>query len=163
MTLILVLFAAGILLLALEVIVPGGILGFCGSLAMLGGILVAFERFGPAGGAWATAAGLVVAAIALYLEFVLLPRSRLARALSMSTTVAGQSQPPVAGPALIGRRGQAVTTLAPTGLVECDGCRYEAASRHGLIPAGAAVEVVAVESFRILVIPLPLPTTTSSS
>ncbi|MEY3609410.1 MAG: hypothetical protein RLZZ447_2198, partial [Verrucomicrobiota bacterium] len=36
MTLILVLFAIGILLLALEVIVPGGVLGIVGGLALLG-------------------------------------------------------------------------------------------------------------------------------
>jgi membrane-bound serine protease (ClpP class) len=77
-TLILVLFAVGILLLALEVIVPGGVLGIVGGLSLLGGVLVAFDRFGPGGGAWALAAGLLVTAVALYLEFVLLPRSRLA-------------------------------------------------------------------------------------
>ena len=160
MTLIIVLFAIGILLLALEVIVPGGVLGIVGGLSLLGGVLVAFDRFGPGGGAWALAAGLLVTAVALYLEFVLLPRSRLAKALSLSTTVAGRSQPPVADASLQGRTGVAVTTLAPTGIVECEGRRYEAFSRSGLIAAGAPVEVTAVETFRILVI--PAKTTTSS-
>jgi membrane-bound serine protease (ClpP class) len=161
-TLILVLFAVGILLLALEVIVPGGVLGIVGGLSLLGGVLVAFDRFGPGGGAWALAAGLVVTAVALYLEFVLLPRSRLARSLSMTATVAGRSQPPVADASLAGRTGIAVTPLAPTGIVECDGRRYEAFSRSGLIAAGAPVEVIAVETFRILVIPARHTTTSSS-
>ena len=161
MTLILVLFAIGIFLLALEVIVPGGVLGIVGGLSLLGGVLVAFDRFGPGGGAWALAAGLLVTAIALYLEFVLLPRSRLAQALSLTATVEGRSQPPVADASLKGRSGVAVTTLAPTGIVECEGRRYEAFSRSGLIAAGAPVEVTAVETFRILVI--PAQTTTSSS
>ena len=162
MTLILVLFAVGILLLALEVIVPGGVLGIVGGLSLLGGVLVAFDRYGPGGGAWALAAGLLVTAVALYLEFVLLPRSRLAKALSLSATVAGRSQPPVADASLKGRSGIAVTTLAPTGIVECDGRRYEAFSHHGLIPAGAPVEVTAVETFRILVIPARSNNTTTS-
>ena len=161
MTLILVLFAVGILLLALEVIVPGGVLGIVGGLALLGAVLVAFDRYGPGGGAWALAAGLLVTAVALYLEFVLLPRSRLARSLSMTATVAGRSQPPVADASLAGRTGIAVTTLAPTGIVECEGRRYEAFSRSGLIAAGAPVEVTAVETFRILVIPAHSTTTTS--
>ncbi|MFM9092105.1 MAG: NfeD family protein [Verrucomicrobiota bacterium] len=161
MTLIFVLFAIGIFLLALEVIVPGGILGIVGGLSLLGGVLVAFDRFGPGGGAWALAAGVLVTAIALYLEFVLLPRSRLAKALSLTATVEGRSQPPVADASLTGRTGVAVTTLAPTGIVECEGRRYEAFSRSGLIAAGAPVEVTAVETFRILVI--PAQTTTSSS
>ena len=160
MTLIFVLFAIGIFLLALEVIVPGGVLGIVGGLSLLGGVLVAFDRFGPGGGAWALAAGLLVTAIALYLEFVLLPRSRLAKALSLTATVEGRSQPPVADASLAGRTGVAVTTLAPTGIVECEGRRYEAFSRSGLIAAGAPVQVTAVETFRILVI--PAQTTTSS-
>lgn len=163
MTLILVLFAIGILLLALEVIVPGGVLGIVGGLSLLGGVLVAFDRFGPGGGAWALAAGLLVTAVALYLEFVLLPRSRLAKALSLTATVEGRSQPPVAEASLKGRSGIAVTTLAPTGIVECDGRRYEAFSHHGLIPAGAPVVVTAVETFRILVIPAQTSNTTTSS
>ncbi len=162
MTLILVLFAVGILLLALEVIVPGGVLGIVGGVSLLGAVLVAFDRFGPGGGAWALAAGLLVTAVALYLEFVLLPRSRLAKALSLTATVAGRSQPPVAEASLAGRRGVAVTTLAPTGIVECEGRRYEAFSRSGLIAAGAPVEVSAVVTFRILVIPARPSTTTSS-
>jgi membrane-bound serine protease (ClpP class) len=161
-TLILVLFAIGILLLALEVIVPGGVLGIVGGLALLGGVLVAFDRYGPWGGAWALAAGLLVTAIALYLEFVLLPRSRLAKALSLNATVVGCSQPPVAEASLVGRQGVAATTLAPTGIVECAGRRYEAFSRSGLISAGAPVEVTAVETFRILVIPAQSPITTTS-
>jgi membrane-bound ClpP family serine protease len=161
-TLILVLFAVGILLLALEVIVPGGVLGIVGGVSLLGAVLVAFDRFGPGGGAWALAAGLLVTAVALYLEFVLLPRSRLAKALSLTATVAGRSQPPVAEASLAGRRGVAVTTLAPTGIVECEGRRYEAFSRSGLIAAGAPVEVSAVVTFRILVIPARPSTTTSS-
>ena len=162
MTLILVLFAVGILLLALEVIVPGGVLGIVGGVSLLGAVLVAFDRFGPGGGAWALAAGLLVTAVALYLEFVLLPRSRLAKALTLTATVAGRSQPPVAEASLAGRLGVAVTTLAPTGIVECEGRRYEAFSRSGLIAAGAPVEVTAVETFRILVIPARPSTTTSS-
>jgi len=160
-SLILVLFAIGIFLLALEVIVPGGVLGIVGGISLLGGVLVAFDRFGPGGGAWALAAGLLVTAIALYLEFVLLPRSRLAKALSLTATVEGRSQPPVADASLTGRTGVAVTTLAPTGIVECEGQRYEAFSRSGLIAAGAPVEVTAVETFRILVIPARSTTTTS--
>ena len=124
-------------------------------------VLVAFDRYGPGGGAWALAAGLLVTAIALYLEFVLLPRSRLAKALSLNATVAGRSQPPVAEASLVGRQGGAATTLAPTGIVECEGRRYEAFSRSGLIAAGAPVEVTAVETFRILVIPARQPSTTS--
>jgi membrane-bound ClpP family serine protease len=151
MSLIVVLFAAGVLLIGIEVVVPGGILGIIGSLFMLAGVVVSFDRFGFGGGAAATAAGLLIACVALYFEFVFLPKSRIARALSMTATVHGRSQPAVADRALIGRCGVAVTTLAPSGVIECDGRRYEAFARSGLVAAGSAVEVIDLDTFRVIV------------
>lgn len=161
MTPILILFAAGIVLLALEVIVPGAILGIVGGVMMLIGVIVSFDRFGPNGGALAAGAGLGLVGLTLYLEFVLLPKSRLAKAFSMTATVAGTSQPAVAERALVGKRGVAVTTLAPSGVVECDGRRYEAFARSGHVAAGAAVEVIDLDTFRVIVTLASQPNTTS--
>ena len=47
--------------------------------------------------------------------------------------------------------GVAATTLAPSGLIECDGRRYEAFARSGHVPAGSAVEVVGFDTFRVIV------------
>lgn len=151
MTLILILFALGVLLIALEVVVPGGILGISGGILMLVGVIFSFDQYGASGGALATGAGLLVIGLALYFEFVLLPKSRLARAFSMTATVAGRSQPAVADRALIGRRAVAITTLAPSGVIECDGRRYEAFARSGHVSAGAAVEVIDLDNFRVIV------------
>lgn len=151
MTAVLLLFACGLLLLALEVVVPGAILGIVGGILLLIGVGLSFDRFGTEGGALASAAALLIGGVALYLEFVLLPRSRLARKFSMSATVAGTSQPAVADSALIGRPAVAATTLAPSGLIECEGRRYEAFARSGHVPAGAAVEVVGIDTFRVIV------------
>ncbi len=151
MTLVVILFLSGIFLLALEVVVPGAILGIIGGVLMLVGVGVSFARFGTAGGAVATGIAVAVGAVALYLEFVLLPKSRLAKALSMSETVAGTSQPAIADRAIIGRRAVAITPLGPTGLVECDGRRYEAYSRSGHAAAGSAVEIVDLDTFRLIV------------
>ncbi|MBS0630474.1 MAG: serine protease, partial [Verrucomicrobia bacterium] len=122
MSTVLILFAIGIVLVAIEVIVPGGVLGALAGCALLGGVIAAFANFGPAGGAMATGLALVIGVITIYLEFVWLPKTRLARALSMSETVAGRSQPEIADRAVIvGREAVALTTLAPTGYVEVDG------------------------------------------
>ena len=151
MTLILLLFAAGVVLLALEVIVPGAILGIIGGILMLIGVIVSFDQYGLSGGGLASAAGLGMVGIALYLEFVLLPKSRLAKTFSMTATVTGKSQPAIADRSVIGKRATAVTTLAPSGVVECEGRRYEAFARSGHVPAGAAVDVVDLDNFRLIV------------
>lgn len=161
MTAIVILFAAGVVLLALEVVVPGAILGIIGGVLMLIGVLISFEQFGFQGGALATAVALGVVGVVLYLEFVLLPKSRLARMFSMTATVAGTSQPVVADRALIGRRAVAVTALVPSGVIECEGRRFEAFSRSGHVAAGAAIDVVDLDNFRVIVTQSTNPTTSS--
>lgn len=152
MTTVLILFAIGIVLVAIEVVVPGGVLGALAGCALLGGVITAFVNFGPAGGGLATALAVVIGVITLYLEFVLLPKTRLARALSMSETVAGRSQPEIADrAAVVGREAVAVTTLAPTGYVEIDGRRYEASCQSGLAATGTRLRVVDVDTFRLIV------------
>jgi membrane-bound serine protease (ClpP class) len=152
MNAVIILFIIGILLVAVEILVPGGLLGILGGCALLGGVVTAFVRFGPTGGMIATLLALVIGAITLYLEFVYLPKTRLAKALSMSETVSGRSQPEIADrSAIIGREAVAVTTLAPSGYVEVDGRRYEASCQSGLANVGAHLRVVDVETFRLVV------------
>ena len=152
MSLILILFAAGVLLLALEVVVPGAILGIVGGIFIIAGVWVSFARFGLNGGALASGVAIVLGGVALYLEFVLLPKTRLAKALSMTGTVAGRSQPVVAErAAVVGRQAVAVTALVPSGYVECEGRRYEAFARSGHAQVGEQLEVIDVDNFRLIV------------
>lgn len=152
MTTIILLFLGGIVLLALEVIVPGAILGIIGGILILGGVVMAFNGFGFEGGMIAAGAALVLTGIALYLEFVLLPRTRLARSLSMTGTVAGRSQPALADRSkVVGRQGIAITALTPSGYIEVDGRRYEAFARHGHTQAGERLDVVDIDNFRLIV------------
>jgi membrane-bound serine protease (ClpP class) len=156
MSTVLILFAVGIVLVAVEVVVPGGLLGALAGCALLGGVVAAFMRFGPRGGALATGLALLIGIVTLYLELVLLPKTRLARALSMSETVAGRSQPEIAErAAVVGREAVAVTTLAPSGFVEIDGRRYEAACQSGLASVGEKLRVVEVDTFRLVVTQIP--------
>lgn len=151
MTFIILLFAAGAVLLALEVIVPGAILGIIGGIAMLVGVVVAFDQFGFQGGGLAAVAAVALIALTLYLEFVLLPRSRLAKTFSMTATVDGRSQPALADRAVIGKRAVAVTPLTPSGVVELDGRRYEAFARSGHVPVGAQLDIIDLDNFRLVV------------
>ena len=152
MTAVIILFVAGLLLMAVEILVPGAILGVLGGLCLLGGVTAAFFQFGAFGGTVATGVALAMGAVMLYLEFVILPKSRLARKFSMTETVSSQSQPAVADrSAVVGREVVAVTTLAPGGYVELEGRRYEAFSRSGLAAVGARLRVVDVDTFRLVV------------
>lgn len=146
------LFVVGIVLVAVEILVPGGLLGALAGLFLLAGVVTAFVEFGPSGGTLATAVALLIAIGLLYFEFVVLPRTKLAKKFSMTETVAGRSQPEIAERgAVIGCDAIAATTLAPSGYVEVDGRRYEAFCQSGHVAAGARLRVVEVDTFRLVV------------
>ena len=151
MTAIVLLLAIGIVLLLLEVIVPGGVLGVLGVLAMLGGCVLAFFDLGARGGWIATTAAIGALGLSLFIEFKVLPRTRWGRRLFLERSIDGASQEKPAEEAIVGKTGEAVTMMAPSGYVAIDGRRYEGMSQSGLIAKGAAVRVVAVDNFHLIV------------
>lgn len=151
MTLIVLLFVTGALLLAAEVALPGGIAGAIGGVALVAGAVLAFTQFGAGIGTLVTIGALVLLGAMLYAELVWLPRSRLGRGMIVEATVDSQSQPPLASSDVVGRTATALTTLAPSGFVEIAGKRYEAFCRSGLVPRGTVLTVVGVDNFRLVV------------
>jgi membrane-bound ClpP family serine protease len=152
MSLLIVFFALGIILLALEVVTPGPLCGIAGCVCMVLGVVNAFGLFGPLGGALAVVIALAALAAVIYLEFFWLPRSRLAKKFTMDTTLHATSQPPPAHPDdVIGREAVAETTLAPGGYVRIEDRRYEAYCRSGHVAVGARLKVVGLDNFRLIV------------
>ncbi len=152
MTLLILLFAIGILLIAAEVIVPGGILGTIGGLMMFGGCILAFMDFGGTGGFIAVLTALALGGLALYLEFSYLPKTKIGRRAFLNAQVTGVSQA-IGGEAseLIGKHAEAITLLSPSGYILVDGRRYEAFCQSGQAPAGSALEIIGADNFRLIV------------
>ena len=151
MGLILFLFIVGIVLIVLEVLMPGAVLGVIGGISMFAGCALAFSRFGLGGGLIATLVALAILGVALYLEFYLIPRTRLGRQLFVHSSNTSTSQGPIASDAIIGREAVAATTLAPSGYVLVDGRRYEAFSQAGHIEQGEKLVVSGRDNFRLIV------------
>ena len=146
------LFVTGIVLLAIEVIVPGGIIGIIGAVLMSIGVVVAFQEFGPTGGTIATILALCLGAVALYLEFSVFPKTRLARRFSLSDSSGSRTEHVLADrEGILQREAVAVTTLAPTGYVELNGRRYEAFCQSGFVTAGTRLKIVDMDAFRLVV------------
>ena len=152
MSLIILLFALGIVLIAVEVIVPGGILGTIGGLMMFGGCVMAFIEFGTGGGIIAVVVALSLAVIALYIEFRVLPKTKLGRRAFLTTEITGVSAAfGEEARELIGKSAEALTMLSPSGYIRIDGKRYEAFCQSGQAPAGAALQVIGADNFRLIV------------
>jgi membrane-bound ClpP family serine protease len=150
MTLILLLFVAGIILLALDVFAASFIMAAIGGAVMLAGCGVAYRQFGTVGGGLAGVAALLLLGVTIYLELWVLPETRLGRGMVVRST-SGHDSPPGAPVAVVGQSASALTTLAPSGYVLVDGRRYEAFCQSGHAAKGADLRVVGVDNFRVIV------------
>ena len=156
---ILGLYLAGLVLLLFEFfLIPGfGLPGLMGCCLMAGNLYLVFASYGIAA-AWTvlgleSVGGVVFAGLAMKV----LPQTALGRAMTHDTQLKGKAP---GGATLdpdlwVGRDGAAVDALSPQGAVRVDGKDLDAKARRGLIPAGAAIRVVAVEGSTLVVEPLP--------
>lgn len=152
MSLVILLFAIGILMIVAEVIIPGGILGAIGALLMIGGSVMAFLEFGTTGGLVALAAASVITGLALYVELRILPKTRFGKRAFLDKEITAVTRA-VGDEArnLVGKSAEAITMLSPSGYVRVDGRRYEAFCQSGQVPAGSALEIIGADAFRLIV------------
>ena len=91
MSTILLLFILGIVMLALDLFMPGIVLSVFGTIAMLAGTALAFSLHGVAGGLLAFAIGAALLSLALYIEYGLLPKTKFGRKFFLHAEVHGTS------------------------------------------------------------------------
>jgi membrane-bound ClpP family serine protease len=151
MTTILALFAIGVALLAADVFVTSFLLAVFGCLSMLGACAVVYRDYGLLSAVLAGIAASLLLAVTLYVELVLLPRSRVGRGLVVQSTSGVPAAPPANAADIVGKPAQAVTTLAPSGYVVVEGRRYEAFCQSGHAARGDPLRVTGLDSFRIIV------------
>jgi membrane-bound serine protease (ClpP class) len=155
LSLIFLLFAAGVVLLVAEVGLPShGVLGLLGALCFVAGVGVVFYLHQWAG--VALAVGLMVATpflITLWLK--IWPRTPLGRRLILASPAAKQPSANTTSDerSWIGQTGVTASELRPGGTCEFGGERIACAAEHGVIPAGASVRVIAVIDGRPVVRP----------
>ncbi len=157
----LILVAAGIVLLALEVfVVPGfGVVGFLGIAGLAAGLVLSLLGAGSSAEFMIGALTRVVAAgvFALLLSLLLLrylPRLPVGRSLVLDTQLeasGGYASPPELENRWLGRTGRTLTPLRPAGIVEIDGERLDVVSTGDSVDAGSTVKIIRVDGNRIVV------------
>ncbi|MFI8715115.1 nodulation protein NfeD [Brevibacillus brevis] len=145
------LFVVGILLMLLEIFLPGGIVGAIGFLSIVTGLVMA---------AYDTKQGLaslgVAALVTVIVAFMLVKKYGIKGLFNKF--VLGETQSSEEGYVaprdqreLEGKSGIALTPLRPAGVVKVEGKRVDAVSVGGFIEAGTTITVVQVEGTRIVV------------
>lgn len=152
MSLIILLFALGIIFLAIEVIVPGAVLGTIGALLMLAGCYVAFINFNTLGGVLAVISAFSIAILALFVEFRILPKTKLGKRAFLTSEITAVSAA-IGKEALdlVGQSAESLTMLSPSGYVIVNGKRYDAFCQNGQVPAGTQLKIIGADSFRLIV------------
>lgn len=157
----LILVAAGIVLLAVELfVVPGfGVIGLLGIAGLVAGLVLSLVGVGSSAEFMIEAVTRVLGAgvFALLLILLLLrylPRLPLGRSLVLETRLdarVGYASPPELERRWIGRTGRTLTPLRPAGIVEIDGERLDVVSTGDAVETGQHVKVIRVDGNRIVV------------
>lgn len=149
---VLAFFGLGILFLLIEVFVPGfGIFGILGIAGIIGSIIAASVSVKQA--FLSIAVSFVLSIIIVTLFFKYLSKkpsfSRLILTLNQEKDLGYTA--PIKKDAILGKQGYAITPLRPAGTVEIENERIDAVSEGEFLPAGTRIEVVKIDSSRIVV------------
>jgi len=156
MLLIIGLILLGLVLISFEIVVPGGVLGIIGVLFVGGAVYVAFDEYGLYTAVVTFVVSLLLITITVLVEFRLLQKTPFGQKLFLSKSSGsriryGSRTDDSEADNLIGQKGEAITTMAPSGRVVIEGKSYEGYSQSGLLNKGAQVEVIGRDAFRIVV------------
>jgi membrane-bound serine protease (ClpP class) len=145
MTLAIILFAAGIMLLLSELVMPSMILGAVGMACLIAAIVAAFLS--------SNVIGIVFVLLALVLIplFVILWVPILGKYMAVKTTESTYSSASKEMDKLLGQEGVALTTLRPAGIARIGNQRIDVVADGEAIERDTRVKVVEVSGNRVVV------------
>ncbi len=148
---IIFLLVIGLLLLCVEIFIPGGIVGTLGGICLLGSIVMAFTERGATFGFYWTAGVVLLTLLALFVSIKILPRSPAGKRLFLGSSEAGFSAGEEGLASWVGKKGKALTTLRPAGMSEIEGKRVDVVTGGEYLSRGTEVEVIRVDGNRVVV------------
>ncbi len=142
--------AAGLLLLFLEMFLPGMIAGIVGALLLMVSVGKAYEFYGAAGGNTALIVALLASGALWWWWATHFQNTRFGRSMTLQDTGSGSSVTHDLT-ALVGSSGTALTTLRPGGTVLIAGKKVDAISDGELIEAGTAIRIIRSQGICVIV------------
>lgn len=151
MSIIVGLILLTLILITFEIIIPSGILGALAIIAGLGAATYAYFEFGFGGMVITLIITLIVSILTIMIEYKLFAKTKLGGKLFLQEKVEAKSTQAESDNSIVGKTGETLTPLAPTGMIFIDGRRYEAFSQGGFLDKGQKVSVTGVDNFRLIV------------
>ncbi len=146
MELVIILLVAGAVMLMLETVLPGLIVGLCGLACWMAAVAVAFQRTDQ--GIWVLLFVLAGGGIGAVLWFKYFPQTRYAQSLMLKNTIGGE---PEVDQSLLDQEGVAHSDLRPSGVAKINDRRMDVLAEGGMIEAGTGIKVVEVTGMRVVV------------
>ncbi len=148
MELVITLLVVGVVLLALETVLPGAITGIAGLVCLVAGVVQAYVEFGPGIGNYVLLGVTVGLAIGAWLWVKYFPTSPFGRKFVLHQTGGNVG---AEKPELLHQTGTALTSLRPSGAALINGQRVDVVTEGAMIERGQAVKVVDLEGLRVVV------------
>lgn len=152
--LIVILFLLGIILVVIEMLMPGfGLAGGLGIISLIAGVILAAQIVSPLVLAVIiTAVLLIIAGMLFWLYKSAVTGGRISRLMLHSKTGRDEGYKSTdTPPGLEGTEGIAVTALRPAGTGDFGGKKLDVVTDGDFIPKGSRIKVIQVEGFRIVV------------
>jgi len=139
----------GIILILLEIFVVPGITvaGVGGLLMLIGGVFMAYMKYGTPGGHYVLAGTVFSLIVLLYIFF----KSKTWKKIALNTSIDSKAKEDLSLKISAGDNGKTISRLAPRGTVLVNDMMIEAESISGLIDQEEEVEVVKVKGNKIIV------------
>ncbi len=145
---------AGFLCIALEIVVPGGVLGIIGFAALLSSLLMVAPSFTGMLYSILIALGVAIIGMVIMLKFFSKKLNVFNKmVLSDSTDTESGYVSNVNRTELLGKVAITATPLRPSGTAMYEGERLDVVSEGAFIPNNTEVEIIEVEGVRIVVRP----------
>ena len=146
-----VLTVVGLVLVALEIFLPGGVMGIIGGIMLFISMALGFSVFGPIGGLVSVTGVAIGGSFLLFLWIKLFPRTGIGRRMTLEASAAGYHGNDTRLDALVEKSGKAVTDLRPAGKADIEGKKVNVVSQGGWIEKGTLVKVVDISGNRVVV------------
>jgi membrane-bound serine protease (ClpP class) len=147
---VIALAAAGVVLLFLEMFLPGIIAGVIGGILLIASVVTAYREIGPEAGNITLLATTAVTGVLWWWWATKFQHTRFGRRMTLSASSVGTSEPQgLEG--LTGQIGTAATPLRPSGTILVGGRRVDAITGGEFLAQGTPVRIISTEGLAVLV------------